>query len=142
MSHVSIIDVEITDLEALKNACTRMGFIFTEGKRTYKWYGQFLEGYPLPEGFSKEDLGTCDHAVTVPGANYEIGVVKREKKYILLWDFWSNGGLKPKIGDKGGLLIQAYGVEKTKLEAKRKGFRVSERYNQKTGQVKLRIRLK
>ena len=30
----------------------------------------------LPEGISKSELGTCNHAIKVPGANYEIGIKK------------------------------------------------------------------
>ena len=52
----------------------------------------------MPEGINIDDLGKCDHAIKVPECAYEIGVVKRGSKYILLWDAWHKGGLEQKIG--------------------------------------------
>ncbi|MEW6443184.1 MAG: DUF1257 domain-containing protein [bacterium] len=128
MSHVAIIEIEITDLAALTAACKRLGFSFQENQKTYEWYGRWEGDYPLPEGFSQEDLGKCDHAIRVPGAGYEVGVVKARKKsgYQLLWDFWSQGGLSEELGPKAEKLVQAYGVEKAKREARKQGFSVYE----------------
>src|SRR5271157_1141636 len=103
MSHVTTIDLQIKDLEALKAACARLGYEFKVGETTYKWWGHWIGDYPLPQGFKVEDLGKCTHAIRVPGADYEIGVVVREGKIDLLWDFWRAGGLKEKIGANGGL---------------------------------------
>ena len=63
MSHVAEIEIEITDLAALAAGCRRLGFVFKDGQRSYKWYGRWEGDYPLPEGFSQEDLGKCDHAI-------------------------------------------------------------------------------
>ena len=90
MSHVSKIELEIQSLEDLKLACKRLGFIFQENQQTYKWYGRSVGDYPLPEGITVDALGHCDHAIT-PECAYEIGVVKRGSKYILLWDSWHAG---------------------------------------------------
>jgi len=89
-----------------------------------RWEGH----YPLPEGFSQEDLGKCDHAIQVPGADYEVGVVKSRQGagYRLLWDFWFRGGLTERLGRKAERLVQAYGVEKAKREARKQGFSVYE----------------
>jgi len=128
MSHVSKIELEILSLEDLKLACKRLGFIFQDNKTTFKWYGRWVGDSPLPEGISQEDLGKCDHAIKVPECAYEIGVVKRGSKYILLWDSWHTGGLEQKIG-KGagaGLLKQAYTIERIKREAKRKKYQIRE----------------
>jgi hypothetical protein len=129
MSHVAEIEIEITDLAALAAACRRLGFVFREGQKTYKWYGRWEGDYPLPEGFSQEDLGKCDHAIQVPGAAYEVGVVKARQRgagYRLLWDFWCQGGLTERLGPKAERLVQAYGVEKAKQEARKQGFSVYE----------------
>jgi hypothetical protein len=43
-----------------------------------------------------------------------------------MWDFWSRGGLTERLGRKAEKLVQAYGVEKAKREARRQGFSVYE----------------
>jgi hypothetical protein len=128
MSHVAEIEIEITDLAALAAGCRRLGLVFKDGQRSYKWYGRWEGDYPLPEGFSQEDLGKCDHAIKVPGADYEVGVVKARQGagYRILWDFWSYGGLTERLGGKAEKLVQAYGVEKAKREARKQGFSVHE----------------
>jgi hypothetical protein len=128
MSHIAEIEIEITDLAALAAACRRLGFVFKEHQKSYAWYGRWEGDYPLPEGFSQEDLGKCNHAIQVPGADYEVGVVKARQGagYRLLWDFWSRGGLTERLGRKAEKLAQAYGVEKAKREARRQGFSVYE----------------
>ena len=69
--------------------------------------------YPLPEGMAKEDLGKCDHAIEVPNANYEIGVIKNKNKegYSLYWDFWSGGKLIEHLGQNAWKLTQEYTIQ-------------------------------
>jgi len=140
MSHVAEIEIQITDLAALATACRRLGFVFREGQKTYAWYGRWAGDYPLPEGFSQEDLGKCDHAIQVPGADYEVGVVKARQGtgYRLLWDFWFQGGLAERLGPKAERLVQAYGVEKAKREARKQGFSVYET-TREDGSVRLTL---
>jgi len=126
MSHVSKIELEVNDLDTLKAACKRIGLEFIEGQRTYAWYGDHLGDYPLPDGITVDDLGKCDHAIRVAGAQYEVGVVKKNGKYTLLWDFWRSGGLEKKLGKNGGKLKQAYATERVGREARLKGYRVCE----------------
>lgn len=126
MSHVAKIELEINDLDALKAACQRLGLEFCCGQTTYRWYGEFVGDHPLPEGLTVQDLGRCDHAIRVPGASYELGVLKRNGKYLLLWDFWGEGGLERVLGRNAGKLKQAYAIERTRREAMRKGYRITE----------------
>ena len=98
MSHVARIELEINDLDSLKAACKSLGLEFVPDQKTFEWYGRQVGNYPLPDGFTLEDMGRCDHAIRVPGAQYEIGVVKRRGKYTLLWDFWEDGGLETVLG--------------------------------------------
>lgn len=140
MSHITKIDIEVTDLTALKAACRRLGFTFVEGQKTYRWYGRPVGNAPLPEGLSIEDLGRCDHAIGVPGAEYEIGVRAEKGGYRLLWDSYERGGLEQKVGKGAGLLRQAYGIEKAKLEARRKGYSVYES-RKADGAITLKIQL-
>jgi len=126
MSHVAKIDIEIKDLDTLKAACERLGLQFMQGQLAYSWYGSHQGDYPLPEGFTVEDLGRCDHAIRVQGAKYEVGVVKRGGKFTLLWDFWRSGGLEGALGKGACRLKQAYAVERVRKEARLKGYRFRE----------------
>ena len=139
MSHIAKIELEITDPDTLKLACERLGLQFMENQTTYSWYGTWVGDSPLPEGITTSDLGKCDHAIHVPGAQYEIGIVKRDRKYILLWDFWHHGGLEQNLGKNAGRLKQAYTIERVRKEARLKGHRICE---QKTNQgVRLVLRV-
>lgn len=126
MSHIAKIELEINDIETLKLACERLGLQFQENQQTYRWYGSWVGDTPLPEGITIDQLGICDHAIHVPGAQYEIGVVRRDQKYILLWDYWERGGLEEKLGRNASWLKQAYAVERVRKEARIKGYRVCE----------------
>ena len=127
MSHVSKIEIEINDLSCLKQACQRLGFEFREGQRSYVWYGRLVspETTPLPEGITQDDLGKCHHAIRVPNASYEIGIVQQGFKYLLLADYWDTK-LKNAIGENGGKLKQAYAVERTIAEARKRKYTVIE----------------
>jgi len=145
MSHVATIDVEVRDLEALKAACQALGLEFVAGQRTYRWYGRHVGDYSLPQGFTAEDLGNCDHAIRVPGNRqaYEIGVVKRRDGrpgYVLLWDFWCGGyGLEERVGKNAHKLRQAYAVEAAKRAAQRTGQRFLGQSTKADGTVVLRF---
>lgn len=112
MSHLSRIDISITDLSALKDACKRLGLEFKENQTSFKWYGQ--------------ENAKCDHAIHVPNARYEIGVTKNGKSFELQWDNYQNGGLEKILGKSAGKLKQAYAVSKGILAAKKQGFLVRE----------------
>ena len=124
MSHISKIELEVKDLATLKQACTRLGLKMHEGKQTFKWYGQ--------------EEGRCDHTITVPGASYEIGVVKAGDGFELQCDYWDSAIVKT-IGQNGGLLKMAYAVDRTKTEARRKGYTVIEK--QTDSGVRLHVRM-
>ncbi|EIQ01079.1 hypothetical protein OpiT1DRAFT_05647 [Opitutaceae bacterium TAV1] len=125
MSHVESVSVKITDLNSLKAACARLGVEFLEGRKTYKWYGRSVGDYKLPEGFTAEDLGKCEHAIRVPGVDYEIGVAKAPdgKGYTCLYDFWGPGeGLLKKFGKGLTKLVDMYSLETLKAKARAKGY--------------------
>jgi len=130
ISHVSRIELEIRSLDALIEACNRLGFRFVKNQNTYKWYGRWIGDSPLPDGIRKQDLGKCDHAIKIPDCNYEIGVVKKGGIYILLWDSWESK-LRLAVGNNGGILKQAYTQEAIKQHAKLKGYLVTEKKTEK-----------
>jgi len=137
MSHLVTIKTEIRDVGAVRAACLRLGWTFMEGQKTYAWFGESVGDYPLPEGITVDDLGKCDHAIRVPKARYEIGLVKRGQKFLPVWDFWCSGGLSEDTGSK---FAQAYAVERTKAEARRQGRLVTETA-MPNGKIKLTISL-
>ena len=123
MSHISKIELEVKDLGVLSQACKRLGLNLIRGQKSFTWYGKD---------------GQCDHAIKVPKANYEIGVLHKNGLYELNCDFYDRN-IEMVIGRQGGLLKQAYAVVKTRLEAMKKGYSVLEQ-NTDTG-VRLHIRL-
>ena len=138
--HVAVVKLEIRSLDALKAACERLGLEFKEGQTHFSWFGYFVGDSPLPEGFTQEDLGKCVHAISVPGARYEIGLVFRDGCWRLMWDSYGPGGLEQALGPDCNRLRQAYGVEAAKLEAQRQGYSVWET-QEEDGAIKLHVSL-
>ena len=143
MSHVVSIQAEVRDLEALKVAAARLGLEFNEGQRTHRWYGTSVGDYPLPTGFTVDDLGKCEHAISVPGNHtaYEIGVVKRRDGvagYELLYDLWQGGyGLVNHVGRNCNKLVQEYSRETTRRAAIRDGWNIESERTLQDGSLQL-----
>lgn len=144
MSHVVAIDLKITDLVALAKAADECGCELVKDVRTYKWFGRHVGDYPMPKGFTYDQLGKCDHVIRVRGAKrntYEIGVVKMpDGSYTCLFDFFEGGyGLMDRVSNDTkrqgiGKLLQRYTAEVTRRQLRKQGFRVVERVN-KNGQL-------
>jgi hypothetical protein len=111
VSHISKIELEIKDLSDLGRACNRLGIEFLPNQKTFRWFSGTKE---------------CKGAIRVPGASYEIGIIREGNAYHLLWDDFASGGLEARLGKKAGLLKQAYAVERTRREAKLMGYRLHE----------------
>jgi YD repeat-containing protein len=107
MSHISKIELEVNDLGTLDRACRRLELQLVKGQKTFKWFGR--------------KAGDCDHAIRVPEAEYEIGITSADGIYELKCDYYDRL-IGRAIGENGGLLKQAYAVEKTMAEARRKGY--------------------
>ncbi|MBD3404693.1 MAG: hypothetical protein GF411_01000 [Candidatus Lokiarchaeota archaeon] len=151
MSHVAVVDVEIKDLKALEKACENLNLKFNWNQQTYKWYGRSVGDYPLPNGFKKEDLGKCDHAISIPNNSkaYEIGVCEsrtsKKDSHCLLWDFWQGGfGMQKIVGDNCSNLTHEYAKEVARKEvsklAQAQNWTVTEDYNEQTGETTIRLR--
>lgn len=144
MSHVTAIDLTISDLRALELACAELGLNFKHNQKTYRWYGKWVNDYRQSDaafnlGIEPKDYGKGEHAIEVPGSNYDIGVhCKKEGGYLLAFDFWGTGAvIKQKLGEGGNRIKQLYAVHAATLAAKRKGYTVQR--VQKEGQIKLLI---
>lgn len=123
MSHISKIELEIKDLAALDQACQRLGIELRRDQHTFRWFGKAAH---------------CDHAIGVPGAKYEIGVVRDGNGYALTCDYYDTN-IEKTIGRQGRLLKQAYAVAKTRIAARKKGYTVIERKTCKG--IRLHVRL-
>ncbi len=144
MSHVKTIKCVIDQLEPLVKVCERLGWTFLENQKNFQWYGTWVGDTELPtDFFNSEELeylqslseserlkklteifGKCSHAIRVPGASYEIGVVKKGSQYHLLCDYWESGGLKENVLDQVPFL---YAHEKCKWLAEQQGYTWSEK---------------
>ena len=123
MSHISKIELEVKDLGILGQACKKLGADLIRGQDQFKWYGK---------------QSPCDHAIKIPEADYEIGVLTTGGRFELSCDFFDRN-LEKTIGRQGGLLKQAYAVTKTIVEARRKGYSVREQTTE-TG-IRLHVRI-
>lgn len=144
MSHVTTCDVKVRNLDALEQACQRLGWTLVRNQKTFAWYGKWLGDTELPHGlltdehrvkwngftntrdqrqYLTEIFNQCDHAIKVPGAKYEIGLVRRGEDYVPVWDYWQDGGLSQ---DAWAPMAQAYAVCQAKMAAEANGFIVGE----------------
>jgi hypothetical protein len=115
--------LEVKDLGILGQACARLGLELLRDQKRFKWYGKDAQ---------------CDHTINIPGAGYEIGVLNKNGLYELNCDYYDRN-IEKAIGRQGGLLKQAYAVEKTKTEARKKGYSVLER--QIDSGIRLHVRI-
>jgi hypothetical protein len=138
VSHIVTIKTEIRDLAAVRAVCKRFKWEFREGQTRYQWFGTYMGDAPLPEGVTVADLGTCTHAIHVPGCRYEIGIVAKPGGYDLRWDYWETAIKNAMGGPEAHRFQQAYAIEKAKIEARKQGHSVTEQ-PQKNGTIRLII---
>jgi hypothetical protein len=146
MSHVTTIKMEIKDLDALEQACQKIGLKFNRNQKHYKWYGRFVGDY-REAGTNPKDMGLCDHAISVPGnaGAYEIGVAQKGESYELRYDFYGGGfGLEKLAGNRCSTLIEAYTQtvalnEATKFAAA-EGYTVTSEVDAETGETVITMR--
>jgi hypothetical protein len=162
MSHVATVDVKITDLNAIKKACEKLGFAFKEGQKTYRWFGQWVDDSPVPESmfetaeelarvrampreerkaYMTARLGKCAHAISIPGAAYEIGLrPNSDGSYTLAFDWYGQTAMLNALGGaKAPKLVQGYATEKMIIEATRLGHAVESQETLANGDIRLRV---
>ena len=147
MSHVVSIKTEVRDLEAVKKACAELGLTFKQGQKTIRWFGKWVNDYNAEDaayklGIKPEQYGTCDHAIEVPGSDYDVGLLRNPETggYRLYFDFWGSNGaaIQTAIGKNGEKLLQYYAAQKVAMEAKMKGYFV-QRKTMEDGKLQLTI---
>ena len=144
MSHVTTVNVEVKDLEALKNAAEELGLKYNATATTYKWFGRHVGDYPVPEGMEISDLGKCVASLSIPDNSqaYEVGIIpdKINGGFRLIYDFFNKGyGLEEVIGENCSKLKQEYAVQVAMKAARKQGMMVS-RSHRPDGSVVLQAR--
>ncbi len=105
MSHVASVKLEIKDIDALEASCKEFpGVTFHRGKKTWRWFLRWMNDYSgqdaaYKNGIRPEQYGHGEHCISVEGSDYDIGVVKVDGGYRLVYDFYGTG---QKLAEKFG----------------------------------------
>jgi len=122
MSHFTEIKTQIRDIAALREACDELGIPLLEKTTARGYAGQHRQG---------------DHVIRLKGP-YDIALNRQEDGTFGLTTDWWAGHVEKEVGSGFGRLLQLYGVHKTRLEAKRKGYTVK-RQTLADGAIKMTI---
>ena len=84
MSHITKIDLEVTNLDALEKALATIdpALELKRGQTTFRWFGQYMGDSRVPAGMDPANYGKCAHAIGFKegdprhGTAYEIGVAE------------------------------------------------------------------
>jgi hypothetical protein len=121
MSHYSEVQIELIDEGCLVAALSRLGFngkveVHKDAQALYGYQGD-LRAQKANVIIRREHVGPAANDLGFerqPDGKYRVWVSDYDRKYNKYDDAWM------------GRLKQAYGVEKARVEAKKKGYRVSE----------------
>ena len=107
MSHYTNVDIEVRDIDALKDACNELGLP--------------VEKAGMARGYG-ESLRRAEYVVKLRGP-YDIAVDRQaDGRWTLSADLWQ-GHVEREVGSKFGRLRQFYGVHRTLREAQRLGLK-------------------
>lgn len=149
MSHVSHIDLEINDLDALEKAAKSCGLELVRGQTTIRWYGSWQRDYhgddaAYKHGISPAQYGACQHALRIPNNDkaYEVGVLDNGNgTFKIYFDHWGPGkAIVDCIGRNGEKLKQQYVKEVTIKTLRKKGFLVLKEEDLASGSLKLTLK--
>ena len=122
MSHFTEIKTQIRDIGALRAACDELGLALLDNTQA-RGYGRRTRA--------------GEHVIKLRGP-YDIAVNKQpDGTFGLTTDWWA-GHVEQEVGKSYGKLLQLYGVHKTRLEARRKGYTLR-RQTLADGAIKLTI---
>lgn len=121
MSHWTAVDVDITDIDALRLAANELRLVWQEGIAARGWAGELLP---------------CEYSLRFPG-KFDVAIVKDGERYKLVTDWW-DGSVAKVVGKDFGRLVQLYGVNKAMAAARKKGYNVL-RENQENGEIQVKV---
>jgi len=122
MSHFTTIETQIRDMEALKAACAELGLTLAQNCQARGYGGKTHQG---------------EYVIVLKGP-YDIAVNRQANGTFQLTTDWYQDHVEKQVGKNFSSLIQLYGVHKTSLEARRKGYMVT-RQSLKNGSIKVMI---
>ena len=124
MSHFTEIKTQVRDIAALRDTCKELDLQLLQGTTARGFAGQTRKG---------------DYVIKLAGP-YDIALDRQpDGTFGLTTDWWA-GHVEKEVGSGFGKLLQLYGVHKTRLEARRKGYTVK-RQTLADGAIKLTIGL-
>lgn len=122
MSHFTTIQTQIKDIEALRKACQEMNLVLLPKAQARGYYENQIPG---------------EYVIKLKGP-YDIALNQQpDGSYGFTADLWQ-GHVEKEAGKNYGKLLQLYGVHKTMLEARKKGYSALRR-NQADGTIKLNL---
>ena len=145
MSHVALCKLSVKSLDALEQACEMLGLKLIRDKKTYSWFGSWVNDYHADDaaylqGVDPKDYGKCEHCIVDPNNKnaYEIGVIKSPDGvgYKLIFDFYGSRGkaMSDKVGGHAATkLHQVYACCNSAKDLQRKGFSTKISQNETTG---------
>jgi hypothetical protein len=96
MSHMNVYRSALFNLDAVAEACRRLGLTFVPNQTQARFY--------------REQQEPCDHAILIPNSRYEVGLRRQEDgSYALVMDEYDQK-LKSLMGEQGQRFLQHYGI--------------------------------
>lgn len=125
MSHFTTVELEIKDPDAIRGACESLGLELEEDSDARGYSSNTTHG---------------DFVIRLPGP-YDVALVKNAGTglYDVQCDLYQ-GHVERALGSGFGRFMQAYGVSKTMIEAKKKGY-VARQVKQEDGSIQIRIQV-
>lgn len=131
----------------LAAALDELGMELVVGKKTFNWFGSWVEDYhnedaAYKQGVDPSTYGQCAHVIRPKNAgpeDYEIGLVKNPNGagFVPVLDFYGSGNaLRKFVGHNGEHLGTAYNKAAIRHEAKLGGYAVTEE-TLPSGKIKL-----
>lgn len=102
MSHMNVYRTAVFNLEAVAEACRRLGLTFAPHQTQARFY--------------RDQEDSCDHAILIPNSRHEVGLRKQDDgSYALVMDEYDQT-LKTLMGEQGHRFMQHYGIAAAILE--------------------------
>lgn len=152
MSHVAKVDIMVPGaeaLDALEAILPQFGLELRRNKKTWNWYGQFLNDWnnrdraAIFDGWDPTQFGHGDHAIGIKGdpSGYEIGLVPRRDGGVgweMLYDSFGSGQALERAAGAGlAKLKDELAASIASRHLIRKGYRVHRTVDAKTGAIRL-----
>jgi hypothetical protein len=121
--------IQPDQLDVFAEACVELGAEFMRDQTSFAWFGRWVNDYHGADAayrtIDPATFGTCAHAVRVPGATYEVGLVKMpDGTFRLMYDNWSGGGgLHAKLGKQLSGLRRTFATRCAERQLRREGRR-------------------